>query len=305
MKKFWAFVGAFMLLFVAACGEVGETGPNEVAVHAEDGEFTAEQIKDCLPPSTRERMGMGDQFYYYPNDQRTWDFTGGDKSESGPIEVTDKDGVVLRVPGTLTFVLNTDCDVLKDFHQRIGIKHSAYGLDEGWTDALRLYIAQPLEKAIDQASQDYTWRQLLQDQSIRDEWETKVGELTRQFSASQSGGDKDYFCSPSYTGEGDCGSFNLEIQKPIPPESVSNALAETAAEVERNQQALAAQQRINTEAETLASLVAVLGQDGAISYQVQQQQLSILQNAITEGKVPIMPLPYGSNLNVNPQAPAE
>lgn len=293
MKKFWALMGAFVLLFVAACGAVGETGPNEVAVHAEDGSYTAEQIKDCLPPSTRERMGMGDQFYYYPTDQRTWDFTGGDKSETAPISVTDREGVTLQVPGTLTFVLNTNCDVLKDFHTRIGIKHSAYGLDEGWTAALRLYIGQPLEKAMDQASQDYTWRELLQDQAIRDEWETKVGQLARQFSASQSGGDKDYFCAPSFTGEGECGDFSLELQKPILPESVANALAETAAEVERQAQAEAAQSRINVEAATLASLSEVLGPEMAVLYM-----------AMKDGDVQVMPVPFGSSFNVAPQAPA-
>lgn len=292
MKRILALVGAFMLLFVAACGAVGETGPNETSIHAEDGEFTAEQIKDCLPPSTRERKGMGDKFYSYFNDQRTWDFTGGDKSESGPISVTDKDGVTLQVPGTLTFVLNTNCDVLKDFHTRIGIKHAAW-TDEGWVDALRLYIAQPLEKAMDQASQDYTWRELLQDQGVRDAWETRVGQLARQFSASQAGGEKDYFCAPSYTGEGECGDFSLELQKPILPESVANALAETAAEVERNQQAVAAQDRINTEAASLQALVDVLGPQGAILYQ-----------AIQNGQISVIPVPTGTGVNITPPAPS-
>lgn len=289
MKKLIPLAVLAAMAFTA-CGTVVETGPAQVAIHSEDGEYTAEQIRDCYGPSSRERTGIGDKFYLYPNDQRSWDFTGGDGAEAGPVTVTDKDGVSLQVPGTLLFTLNTTCDVLMDFHTRVGIKYGAWKAD-GWLQAVRLLIGQPLEKAMDQAAQKYTWRQLLQDQAIRDQWETEVGQLARAFAAEQAGGDRDYFCQPDFTGEGDCGDFTLQLQKPILPENIANALAETAAELERKNQATNAAERIDIEAESLRSLVNVLGPDAAVLYQ-----------AIKDGKVTVIPVPAGGALNITPPA---
>ncbi|HEX2244291.1 MAG TPA: SPFH domain-containing protein [Gammaproteobacteria bacterium] len=279
------------VLGLTACGNVGETGPNEVAVWTEDGDFQAEKIQDeCLGPETYERKGMGDKFYTYWNDQRYIDFSGGDGSEAAPIQVSDKDGVLLSIPGRVTFTLNTNCEVLQEFHTRIGIKHAAWEGD-GWMEMLRLYVLQPLQKALNDEAQKYTWRQLLQDQAIRDKWESDAGALARELSAQAVGGSQEYFCSPSYTGEGECGDFFVEVQKPGLPESVANALAETAAEVERQQQATAAQSRINVEAETLRALTEVLGAEYAVLYM-----------AMKEGEIQVMPLPFGSDLNMNPPA---
>jgi hypothetical protein len=301
MKKFFrnvkaraiiAFIAlAFLASFTGACS-VATTGPDQAGLHYDGGPLTTVKYKNCIDQSSREIDSFADKHYKYPTSQRSWDFTGGDKSESGPISVTDKDGVTLQVPGTLLFTLNTNCDILRDFHERVGNRYKAYE-DEGWLSMLRLYIGQPLEKAMDQASQKYTWRQILQDTAIRDQWEDEVGTLTRRFAADQAGGDKDYFCAPSYTGTGDCGIFTLQLQKPILPEQVANALAETAAEVERQAQAEATQNRIDVEAVTLASLSEVLGPEMAVLYM-----------AMKEGDVQVFPVPFGSALNVTPQAPA-
>lgn len=287
MKKFFV-IPLLALLALAGCA-YGETRPNEVAVVAADGPLSAETIQeDCIGPSTRQGIDVNGKTYNYWNDQRSWDFTGGDQSEAGPVSVTDKDGVTLQVPGTLTFTLNTNCDVLKDFHTRIGIKYKSWEND-GWAQTLRLYVGQPLEKAMDQASQKYTWRQLLQDTTIRDAWEDEVGALARRFAADQAGGEKDYFCSPSYTGDGECGDFLLQLQKPILPEQVANALAETAAEVERQAQARAAQDRVNVEAVTLQALTDVLGPEMAVIYMAMQ-----------DGEIQVMPVPFGSAFNIAP-----
>lgn len=282
---------------LAAAAAIGLTGcsiataPDEVGLEYDAGPVSATKFDKCVPPSTREYRGPGDQGYKYPAGQRTFDFTGVDGAERGPISVTDKDGVTLQVPGVATFSLNDECGTLRRFHEEIGRKYSAYD-DEGWLRMLSAYFGNPLEKAMDQASQRYTWRQMLQDEKVRIEWQNEVGALARQYLKDQAGAD--FFCSPLYAGKDDCGEFALTIQKPVLPESIQQALAETAAEVERKNQAENAQARIDVEAESLRRLVDVLGADGAVLYE-----------AIKEGKVTVVPVPQGTALQVNPGPPQQ
>jgi len=107
----------------------------------------------------------GDSHYYYPAGQRTYKFAGADEDEAkalgadGPAIKVVKDNITLMLSGTVTFSLNTDCDVLKKFHQQIGVKKwgekkkAAWisdGGDEsyyGWDAMLDVYIEQPLQRA--------------------------------------------------------------------------------------------------------------------------------------------------------------
>lgn len=275
------------LLLVALTGCSMSTEPDQVGLEYNAGAFTSTSFDSCVGSGTRAWHGPGDQAYAYPSGQRTYDFTGKGEAESRPISVTDKDGVTLAVPGILTFSLNDQCDMLRTFHEEIGLKYGASKAD-GWGRLLQAYLGNPLDKAMDQASQKYTWRQMLQDQSIRDAWDDEVGRLARQFAKDQAG--QDFFCAPSYAGKGACGDFALTLQKPNLPEAIAAALAETAAEIELRNKAENAAARIDVEAESLKALVDVLGPNGAVLYQ-----------AIKDGKVSVVPVPAGANINVNPR----
>lgn len=295
MKKVILLILAMALVaLTGACSSIS-TAPDQVGLHYDGGPFTSVKYKNCVSPSTKEYDNIADKHFKYPAGQRTFDFTGAKdengrlEAESEPYVVVDSEGVELTVPGILTFTLNTECDTLRTFHERIGIKYGAWE-GEGWDNALVAYLGNPLKKAMDQASQAYTWREMLQSQDVRDAWETEVGRLTRQFALDQAG--YDFFCSPNFTGEGACGDFALTIQKPGIPQNIADALAETAAEVERNQQAIAAQDRINTEAASLQALVDVLGPEGAVLYQ-----------AIQNGQISVIPVPTGTGVNITPPAP--
>lgn len=283
MKKIIGLLAA-TLLAIAGCSTY-TTGPDEVAIHQDGGPIAGKSIKGCQDPGVKEYDNFADAHFSYPSRQVTWDFTNAEKGEADPVSVTDSEGVTLHVPGITTFSLNIECENLKEFHRRIGLKYEAY-TKEGWNDMLRAYMGNPLEKALDQASQRYTWRELLQDEKVRDEWEAEVGKLARGYAQDQAGAD--YFCSPTYTGDGECGDFALTLQKPILPESISDALAQTAAEIELKNQAENAQERIDVEAESLKALVDVLGPEAAVLYQ-----------AIKEGQVNVVPVPAGSDILVD------
>lgn len=291
MKKILLILLTVAFLGTGCFASIQETQPDERALHYDGGPFTAEEFKNCIEPSAREIDNAFDEHYFYPSGQRTWRFTGGENSESGPVEVTDSTPITLDVPGTLTFTLNTQCDTLREFHERIGLKYKAYESD-GWARMLEAYLGDPLEKALDQASQEYPWRQLLQDGELREDWEAEVSRLARIYVQDQAGGD--YFCDPSFTGaeEAECGDFQLTLQKPIVPPSIQEALETTEAEKERENQARAQQTRSEVEAQTLQELVDVLGEETAVLFWA-------IREGINKGQIDVVPIPYGSDVIVN------
>jgi hypothetical protein len=290
------FLLAVIVAVVAAFGLSGcsrvSTQPDEMVLHYAGGAFEAIKFERCINPSSGATLlGPGDSAYSYPFGQRTFDFSGSEEAESKPISIVSKDNVEMQVAGSATFTLNTDCETLRQFHERIGLKYRAFfdGRDSpGWRSMLNFYLKQPLDRALDAASQEFEWKKLFNDPNAKQQWEERVGALARQFIKETAGAD--YFCQPNYVGTGDCGDIVLTIQKPEPPASLIEALA---AEQAAKQQNLAQQQinaKVKTELESVQDLVKVLGPQGAI-----------LWKAIQDGRVQIVPVPQGGNINITPQ----
>ncbi|SDR02047.1 SPFH domain-containing protein [Thermostaphylospora chromogena] len=293
MRGFLMAVGAVVVFgfMLSGCSRVS-TEPDEVVLHYAGGTFEAKKFERCINPSSGATLlGPGDTAYSYPYGQRTFDFSGSKDAESDPISVVSKDNVEMKVAGSATFTLNTDCKVLRQFHEKIGLKYNAYyegETSEGWDRMLNFYFKQPLDRAMDAASQEFEWKKLYNDPAAKQQWEERVGELARQFIKETSGGD--YFCNPNYAGTGPCGDVVLTIQKPEPPESLVNALAaeqaakaENAAQAQRNA-------KIRTELESIRDLAKVLGPQGALLWQ-----------AIQSGKVEVIPVPQDGSITIAPQ----
>ncbi|MEU6999252.1 SPFH domain-containing protein [Nonomuraea sp. NPDC046570] len=278
-------------LAATGCSRVS-TEPDEVVLHYAGGTFEAIKFERCINPSSGATLlGPGDTAYHYPFGQRTFDFSGAEDAESGGISIVSRDNVEMKVAGSATFTLNTDCKVLQQFHEKIGRKFGAYfdeGESGGWTRMLNFYFKQPLDRAMDAASQEFEWKKLFNDPNVKQQWEQRVGQLARQFIKETAGAD--YFCQPNYAGTGDCGDVVLTIQKPQPPESLITALA---AEQAAKQQNLAQQQinaKVKTELQSIQDLVGVLGPNGAI-----------LWKAIQDGKVDVVPVPQNGTINITPR----
>lgn len=292
-KAFWlAVVLAVVLGFTATgCSRVS-TEPDEVVLHYAGGTFEAIKFERCINPSSGATLlGPGDTDYHYPFGQRTFDFSGAEDAESGGISIVSKDNVEMKVAGSATFTLNTECKVLQQFHEKIGRKFGAFfedGESKGWSRMLNFYFKQPLDRAMDAASQEFEWKKLFNDPNVKQQWEQRVGQLARQFIKETAGAD--YFCQPNYAGVGDCGDVVLTIQKPQPPESLISALA---AEQAAKQQNLAQQQinaKVKTELESIKDLVNVLGPNGAI-----------LWKAVQDGKIEVIPVPQNGNITITPR----
>lgn len=285
-------IGVVAIFGLSSCSRVS-TQPDEMVLHYAGGTFEAIKFDRCINPSSGATLlGPGDTSYSYPFGQRTFEFSGSEEAESTPISIVSKDNVEMQVAGSATFTLNTDCQTLRQFHEKIGLKYRAYfdGDDSpGWRNMLNFYLKQPLDRALDAASQEFEWKKLFNDPNVKQQWEQRVGTLARQFIKETAGAD--YFCQPNYAGTGECGDMVLTIQKPEPPASLIEALA---AEQAAKQQNLAQQQinaKVKTELESVQDLVKVLGPQGAI-----------LWKAIQDGRVQIVPVPQGGNINITPQA---
>ncbi|MFC9085305.1 SPFH domain-containing protein [Nocardiopsis dassonvillei] len=287
-RRIAAAAAALLTLGLTACSV--STQPDEVALEYDAGAFSSTEFSACHSAGSREYHGPGDKTFTYPAGQRTFTFSGGDGAEMGAATVVSSDDLELRVTGLVTYSLVTDCTTLRQFHEDLGLKYSAYE-DAGWNELLRDYIGAPLNRALDDATKDYTWRQLYTSGEAKAEWEQRVSELLGEYIAEQGGGS--FFGRPTGAAEDDpedWGVPQLTLQQPTPPEEVRAALTAAQEAVEQTTAQEAETERVEAELEAIEQLVDVLGPEGYILYQ-----------ALKDGEIELLPVPYGSNVNVTPE----
>ncbi len=245
--------------------------PDQAGLIYDAGALSKTSFQECVAPGGRAFYGPSDKEFTYPAGQRTYVFGPGEESDIGTITVADKDGIDLGVVGQLRFALNTDCSVLTQFHERIGLKYDG---GQDWTGILAVYLQQPLRKAVTEATQGMTWRQLYQDPAAKATWEKRVKDTLPEAIKQATGGD--YF-----TG------IDISLQKPVLPQALTDQLLATQQATE----AALAQEARNRELELKAAgerkLVDLYGADNYV-----------LLKAIEDGKVQILPVPQGAIVNL-------
>lgn len=276
---------------VSGCSGMN-TRPDEMGLVYNAGPISSTEFDICVPPSHREWDGPGDEHYAYPFGQRTFDFSGSEGADSDAITVVSADNVTMSVKGVATFALNTKCDVLRQFHERIGLKFSAWMEDgrttDGWSQMLNVYLKQPLDKAMDAVSKEYDYKSLYSDPAVKEEWEAKVGKLVTQFVADQAGGS--FFCQPSYAGQGECGDLALTIQAPTPPDNIKEALTAEQQAVAENNAQKQRNETARTRYDSFADCKKILSETNCV-----------LLHGIDSGKVTVIPVPAGAGINVTPK----
>lgn len=265
------------MMFMTGCSTVS-TEPDEVGLHYSGGSFSSKEFKGCIATSNREFNGPGDGHYIYPAGQRTFSFTGAEGSERGPIAVTTNDGQELDVPGFVTFTLDTDCETLREFHEKVGMKYGAYKDGGGWDSFLNDYIAVPLTAAMNKASLDSGWYELYSSSEAQADFEDYV-KSNLPVEVEKALGD-DFLTINA-----------VQISKPAPSEELKKALAGKE------------QARLDNEAQKERNAVARTKYDSLKDC----RQSGLSENAcITvylaeSGQVPFYPIPQGGNLTVTPQ----
>lgn len=235
------------------------TQADETFVHKGSGISEGHEDKGCVPAATREinwGTGMGDEYYAYPANQRVFDFRGVEGSDRGPFEVVSKDGQTLTIPGTMSFLLNTDCETLQKFHDRIGNRYQAYMEDNqtgaGWTKVLNLYFAPALDASLDRLAKQYTWNELRSDPTIKDTINVKVNETVEALVNQQLEGDEKFFQG-----------YSALVTQPIAPEAL-------VASVRSSEEAIAAAKATQAKAEADASAAGA-----AATAQIKQKEAEL------------------------------
>lgn len=278
MKKiFTALAVALGLMALTGCSTVS-TQPDEVGVHYKDGPFSSKTFADCVPASKRQMNGPGDAHYIYPAGQRTFSFTGRKGSEIDPITVTTKDGQNLSVPGFVTFSLKTDCETLREFHEKVGMKYGAYKDGGGWDAFLSDYIAVPLTSAMNKASLAGGWYELYSSSEVQAKFEEYVKdnlptEVTKAL------------------GEDFIKIHAVQISKPQPSEKLTDALALA----EEAKLADKAQREKNAVARTKYDSLRDCRNAGL------SEQACVTIYLADSGKIPFYPVTTGGAINVTPK----
>ena len=285
-------LGVLLISLIFVRPTSASTGPDEVALHYSGGMFSPTRYKDCIGTSTRVWDGPGDKHYSYPASQTNFVFGAGGDGEA--ITFVTKDGIEMTVTGVANFLLNTDCEALRQFHDLIGNRYKAYMVDgerpEGWTlKVLPIYIGKPLDTAIDRAGQAFTYTELYTDPNKKAEWEQDVLDALPDLVNRQTDGDVSFF-----------ENFALTLQKPEPPKEIKDALVDQQAAVARAKAkeaeagaaelaAIAEVKVQKAEADKIAAIIKVLGKDGYLK-----------KYAIEKGQNPFQPQTNGIITNAQP-----
>lgn len=232
--KAWLVGLAALAVTLTGCASAS-TPPDLEAVHYKGGPLSAKKFKDCLDPSSRSGFDPGDKFIGYPVRQVSYDATGGSDSEAPPFTVVSQDNAEMTVPATITFRLKADCPTLRRMHETIGARYNA-GFDAsgsssdqnaGWVAMLNYVIGKPLDTALDRMAQQYKWRDLWNDPSVKTALEKQVNNSISRLVARQAGGD--FFTD-----------FSVLIQKPDPvADGLKQAVALEQTQVARSNAAKA------------------------------------------------------------------
>lgn len=270
-------------LTIAGCTTT-TPNPDQVAIVYDAGPLSDTTFEKCVKPGERYIAGIVDEAYEYPAGQRTFEFAADPNdpeglerkpyAESGPLTMLTKDPLEMRVSGVVTFTLATDCETLTKFHEQVGLKFQAW-TEEGWNKLLSVYIAQPLDRALDAASKEFKWRDLaFENPESKQQWEDKVAEYMTKFLQEQGG--TAFFSN-----------FAVTLQQPQPPTEVRKAMDKAQQAAEANKAQIAENARAKTELEAIKDLAKVLGPEGAVLWQaIKDGKVSMI---ISDGKVAVSP----------------
>jgi hypothetical protein len=300
LKKIGVLVGLAVMTFAATSCAAVSTEPDEATIVYSAARGSATKFSKCIGSSARESVSTSDNSWTYPAGQRTYDFTGAAGTESAPMKITSKDNVEMEVGGLVTFSLNTtDCATFQLFHEKVGLKSAAYlygtestGYDSdtpnlaGWRAMLNTYMRVPLDRALDAASQEFDWKSLFNDPKIKQLWEKRVGEIAGQAINETAGGS--FFCAPVLAA-GKCGSISVTLTKPNPPQILVDAMAAEQAAKAQNEAQKQLNVKADTEMESIAKLVKLLGPDAYVKLR-----------AIQDGRAQII-ISDGSGVTVSPE----
>lgn len=270
MKKYIA-AGAIALMGLTGC-TVTNPNPDENGILYDKGPIRDTEFNSCVAPGEKKFSSLMDEKFTYPAGQRYFVFTNAESGRDRPAyDAPTKDAVTVGVEGQMRFELTSDCELLKQFHEKIGLRNKG---DDGWNTILRTYLDQPLNRAITEVTQEREWQDLYANPKAKAEWEQAVLKKLDAYISQAAGGD--YFTN-----------IALTLQKPVLPEELTKALQAAQTAQQENIAQESRNKQIDTEMIAIQKLVDILGPEAYVTYK-----------AVQEGKITVMPIPAGANVAI-------
>lgn len=277
-------VGFVLLALCVAALSTGcssiSTAPDQVGLHYKGGAYSSTTFANCVPPGRRNWDGPGDPHYVYPAGQRTYRFGQDAAADHPAIRAVTEDNVQMEFTGTVTFYVDQDCEMLRRFHEQIGLKDwdgaPAY-VDEGydgWNAMLDVYVGQPLQRAIGQTAADFGYRDLYNNNESRMAAEAEIQKALPEY-VEQLAQDKFFR------------GISIALQKPDAPSGIRAALEAEQEAVAQNKAQVQKNATARTQYETFTDCKQVLSETNCV-----------LLYGINSGKVTILPVPDGTDLSV-------
>lgn len=286
-RKLLIGAGALTLALAATGCTIANTEPDQAAIVYDAGPLSSTTYQNCIGPGTRDVSGPSDEHYYYPNGLLTYPFS---------MESPTSDGANMAITGVVAYNFaaynpnDEKCTRLKKFHESIGRRLKAYSTDEepgisqGWQNMEKMYIGNAIDRAMDDATLKYGWRDLTYDPAKKATWEKEMSGHVAGY-IKQLAGD-DYFSG-----------MTIALPHPKPPKTLADTRVLEQAAIAQNNAQKQLNEKIMTEAEGLKKLVAVLGQKGTVDKLLGEK----LIDAINQGKVGMVVVsPNGSPSLVPP-----
>lgn len=292
-KKLAAIVLGASIMAVTACSSVSTTG-STVALQYSAGPFDTKQYQKCWSENQKSLSNdAADDYFYYPAGQRDFDFGEGEGKDSGPFESTTKDNITVKTQGVVKFELSTECKEYKDptgkiwpggvlqyMHETLTNQKGAFGDESGamaqpqWSNFLKAYLGAAADKAVDNSTLRFNHLELNNNAEVKTKWESGVKEDAENIVKTLTQGVPIFKVTA------------VVLQKPKLPDSIEAGLrGQVEAEL------------ANKKAETELSFAKNFP-GGVAAYQEFQKQQAI-NEAIRSGKVPVIPIPAGSDVIVN------
>lgn len=292
-----AVVVAVGALTLTACSTVA-TSASEVALEYGGGAFDSPSFVKCFNAGYKSTTeGASDTYRYYPIGQRDFSF-GGDKGlDSAALSSMTKDSQQVEVPGTIKFTMNLSCKSFKDptgrewpggtaqyFHEIIGSKdfggkfvyneEGSQGTPGGWSAFLREYMGFAVNDVLDDQTLTFTQAELNADADAKTRWQANVKKALPRTLRQITNGVEIFRVT------------EVLLQRPGISPKIADALDE-----QRAAQIVADSSKIDSQAAATWP--------GGIQAYLEYKRQQALNEAIKDGKVKVVPMPYGSSVIID------
>lgn len=317
MRRKLLLIVAAMAMLLGACASVS-TDSDKAAVAYTDGPMEGVKFDKVVGPgSGLVWLGLGDKSYQYPTTTRTYivsdDPAEGERAFADVIEATTKDGGTIDWEVAVYFKLNLT--LLRDFHENIGKKYSAWN-DDGWSLMLEETLRQQLENALQTSSRKYTVDQYKKDPDVLRAVNSEIAKDLKDNVNEVLG--NDYFCGPTFNAlvtdkptDTNCPDFEVVVKKPnfetstdeaynaeiTKRKAVENAKLDNAKKLEDTEGA--GQREIRAaelEHEAFTVLLQLIQQPGYLDY---QELIALQECAKNDGCTLIVQQNADGTVNVN------